>query len=81
MQWTVFQTIDGVGRMPQVDDGAVGERHRLLLVLDAHMAFVIEALHGDILQLLAVGRFVDRVDAMLGEQSLLLVVLRGNGKA
>ena len=70
-----------VGRMAQADDGAVGERHRLLLIVDAHVAFVVEALDGDVLQLLAVGRLVDGVDAMLGEEALLLVVLRRDRQA
>ena len=70
-----------VGRLAQADDRAVAERHRLLLVVDVHVAFVVEALDGDVLQLLAVGRLGDGVDAMLGEEALLLVVLRRDGEA
>ena len=77
MHGAVAQVGHAVVRHAQAHCRAVGQLHRALGIVDMHVAFGIEAGDGEILQLLAIGRFRHHVDPAAGQQ---LSLLRGFGR-
>ncbi len=78
---TVGGLLDRIAWLAQREFRAVAERHRHLLIGDAHAPLAGQAGHGEVLQLPAIDRIGEVEHGMVGDRLLLLRRLGRAGQA